>query len=161
MAPKKNGKKLTLTTKASKQNGISNGSSHKQDDENSLSTIESSTDEVIIVKSQSPPWKETFDYIADQAFNVAGAAYLSAMMAGAVYYVRTQTDVDFSYEFQSALRLMMFHNNGIFFGMLVGLIVLRWFINRFMYPLVLERIYEGKNHKFTAQYCEWLFDAIS
>ena len=155
----KNPKKLTLK----KNSKASNGATNSQDnDENSVSTTTSSTgEEVIVVKSQSPPWKEAFDRISDQAFNVIGAAYLTAMMGMAVYYVQTQTDVDFSYEFQSALRLMMFHKHGMpFFGMLFGLISLRWAINKFMYPLILDRIYEGKNHKFTAHYCEWLFDAV-
>ena len=156
---KKNPKKLTL--KMNKAVNGDNNNSKDKDENSSVSNETSEGEEVIVVKSQSPPWKQTFDRISDQVFNLVGVAYLTAMMAMAVYYVRTQTDVDFSYEFQSALRLMMFHNRGMpFFGMLFGLIGLRWAINKFMYPLILNRIYEGKNHKFTAHYCEWLFDAV-
>lgn len=126
-----------------------------------VSVISSSSNESIVVKSQSPPWKKTFDYLADQAFNVAGAIYLTSMGAMAGYYLHTQTDIDFMHELQSAVRLMMFHYNGIpFFGALVFLVTLRWIINNIMYPIVLRGIYHGKNHKYTAHYCEWLFDAI-
>ena len=155
---------------SSSSNGHSkNGSSSSKgktlkdggDDRFSVSAAsDDSSKEVIVVKSQSPPWKKTFDYISDQAFNVAGVAYLSAIGGMAWYFMR-QSKIDFINEFQGAINLLLFHQNGApFFGMLIFMIILRWIINRFCYPLILNGIYEGKNHKYTGYYCEWLFDAI-
>jgi hypothetical protein len=167
----KNRPELTLKAKASNENVSSNGHSsngHSQngsrgkvhDDDNLSVSEDGSGKEVIVVKSQSPPWKKTFDHICDQAFNFAGFAYLSAIGGMAWYFMR-KSNIDFVHELQSSIRLMLFHKNGVpFFGMLGFMIVLRWIINRFGYPLILNNIYQGKNHKYTGYYCEWLFDAI-
>jgi hypothetical protein len=142
-----------------KQNSSNGNIQHDGNNEDILSGSEESK-EVVVVKSQSPPWKETFDRICDQAFNLAGFAYLSAIGGMAWYFMR-QSNIDFVHELQSSVRLMLFHQNGVpFFGMLAFMIVLRWIINRFGYPIILRGIYEGKNHKYTGYFCEWLFDAI-
>lgn len=169
MAKKTRPAELKLTNKVASNSSLSSNGSQSiakkvskkgntGDDASVIST--SSNGETVVVKTQSPPWKATFDYIADQAFNVAGAAYLSAMGAMCAYFMR-QMNINFLDEFTSALRLMMFHYSGVpFFGCLTFIITLRWIINNYIYPIVLNGIYEGKNHKYTAHYCEWLFDAI-
>lgn len=144
---------------SSKPQSILSNHNAAQDDASVVSSLPE--DDEIVVKSQSPPWKQTFDYIADQAFNVIGAAYLSCMMAGAIYFLKTQTDINFWQEFWGGTFLMIFHKKGIlFFGILFFMIGLRWIINEYVYPRVLNTIYEGKNHKYTAHYCEWFFDAV-
>ncbi|CAB9503401.1 expressed unknown protein [Seminavis robusta] len=144
---------------SSKKNGLPADTNNEGQSLNSDSSSNSSN-EVVVVKSQSPPWKATFDYLADQAFNAAGFAYLSAIGGMAWYFMR-QSNIDFLDEFTSALTLMITHKNGAnFFGMLTFMILLRSAINKLVYPIVLNHIYDGKNHKYTAHYCEWLFDAI-
>lgn len=162
LAKKTRPAELVLTTKASNSSLSSNGKmlgSSSVGDDVSVASCRSGEEEVV-VKSQSPPWKKTFDYIADQAFNLFGVAYLSAIGVMAWYFMRL-SNMNFFYEFQSALRLLLFHYHGLpFFGSLAFMITLRYFINNYMYNIILNRIYEGKNHKYTAYYCEWMFDAI-
>lgn len=141
-----------------KHNKNTNGDAKSKNDE--VSVASTTSGETVIVKSQSPPWKETFDYIADQAFNVAGAAYLAAMGAMAFYFTN-MFEVSFFEEMIGSIRLMIFHDKGIpFFGCLSFMVSLRWCVNKFIYPIAHNRIYEGKNPKYTAHYCEWFFDAI-
>ena len=141
---------------------------HEHDGEMSVASVAEDNDDVIVtdedgevVKTQSPPWKKTFDYISDQTFNVVGAAYLFAIGYMARQYIMTQTDIEFMDELKSSIKLMIFHRRGVpFFGMLGFMVTLRWIINNYMFPIILKNIYDGKNVKYTSYFCEWLFDAV-